>query len=190
MTAERHEPDLGMWAKPTLPGKAVTLRPYVPRAVTDTTGDPADADAVWEMVNDAEGNDLTATRTTFAREQIEQWVDTRATAPDRLDLVVVEKATGDFAGEVVLNEYDVDRRSANFRIALRGPRWYGRGLGTEAAQVLLTHAFTDLQLNQVTLDVLERNTRARASYATLGFTETDRYEEDGESWITMALARR
>ena len=43
------------WAKPTLTGSLVTLRPI----------SAADADAMWEMVNDPEGNALTGTTATF-----------------------------------------------------------------------------------------------------------------------------
>ena len=45
------EPVTGRWRKPTITGERVTLRPV--------TAD--DADGLWEMVHDPEGNDLTAT---------------------------------------------------------------------------------------------------------------------------------
>ena len=38
-----------------------------------------------------------------------------AAAPDRLDLTIVERATGEIAGEAVLNEFDAGAGSANFR---------------------------------------------------------------------------
>ena len=55
-------PELGVWAKPTLVGSLVTLRPYA----------PADGDGAWEMVQDPEGQDLTGTTATFTREQIQE----------------------------------------------------------------------------------------------------------------------
>ena len=171
--------DLGVWAKPTLVGELVTLRPY----------EPADADAAWEMVNDPEGNDLTGTTATFTREQIEEWVASRPAAPGRLDLAIVENATGEFAGEAVINEYSDKTNTANFRIALRGPAWYGRRLGGEATALIARHAFDVVGLDALTLEVRADNERAIRAYARAGFVETGRFDEDGHSWIEMELRR-
>lgn len=168
---------LGRWAKPTLVGEHVTLRPM--------TAD--DADMVWEMVHDPEGNDLTATEADFTRDQIDQWCATRATATDRLDLVVVERATGIAAGEVVLNEYDPATETCNFRTALRGSAWYGRGLGGEATRLIVQHGLTTIGLREITLSVLGRNPRARAAYERAGFVVTGEWREDGEDWVGMAM---
>lgn len=174
--------ELGVWVKPVLSGTLVRLRPYC----------DSDADAVWEMVHDAEGNDLTATTADFTRPQIDAWVASRASAPGRLDLVIEEVATGEFAGEVVLNDVvgPADSPvSANFRIALRGPAWYGRGLGSEATGLITSYAFEAIGLERLTLEVLARNTRAQRAYAKAGFVETERYDEDGEVWVRMELTR-
>ncbi|WP_062072419.1 GNAT family N-acetyltransferase [Demequina sediminicola] len=180
---------LGVWAKPTLAGSVVTLRPYGADGAQART----DADWVWEMLHDPEGQDLTATTATFTREQIDAWVASRASAPERLDLVIVENATGEPAGEVVLNEpvrSDAGApAAANYRIALRGPAWYGRGLGTHAGALVVAHALGPMGLERLTLDVLARNPRAMRSYARLGFVETGRYAEDGEEWVTMEVSR-
>ena len=52
--------------KPTLQGEMIVLRPI--RA--------SDADALWESVNDAEGNRLTGTTQVFTRQQIDDWCAT------------------------------------------------------------------------------------------------------------------
>lgn len=171
--------ELGVWAKPVIAGSLVTLRPY----------SADDAGAVWEMVHDPEGNDLTGTTATFTREQIREWVATRPTAADRLDLAIVENATGLYAGEVVLNEFDADRRSANFRIALRGPDWYGRGLGGEATALTVRHAFETIGLDGVVLDVRADNARAIRAYERAGFVETGRTDDERHTWVAMELTR-
>ena len=167
------------WAKPTLPGALVTLRPMV----------AGDADAMWEAVNDPEGNDLTQTTTTFAYEDIVRWCGTRAEQDERLDLAIVENATGEVAGEAVLNEYDAARESANFRIALRGAAWYGRGLGTEATTLIVRHGLDTVGLARITLTVLARNPRAVRAYEKAGFEVIGTEEEDGENWVVMAVSR-
>lgn len=170
-------PGTGRWRKPTIDGDRVLLRPII----------AADAAGMWEAVNDPEGNDLTATTATFTREQIEQWCASRASQDDRLDLAVVEKATGEYAGEVVLNEYDPDAGTANFRISLRGPAVYGRGLGGEATRLVVDHGLRTIGLRRITLGVLARNPRARRAYEKAGFRETGRHVDDGEEWVDMAV---
>src|SRR3990170_4852673 len=142
------------WRNRTLVGERVTLRPIV----------AVDAEAMWEQVNDAEGNDLTATTATFTRDQIAAWCASREAQDERLDLAIVESTTGAWAGEAVLNEFDEEANSANFRISLRGPGWYGRGLGTEATRLLLDHGLRTVGLDRITLAVLARNPRAQRAY--------------------------
>ena len=172
-------PVSGRWRKPTIVGERVTLRPI-------TAGD---ADGMWETVHDPEGNDLTATAATFTRAQVDEWCATRAGQDDRLDLAVVDAATGEYAGEVVLNEHDPDADSANFRIALRGPAYYGRGLGSEATRLVVDHALRTIGLQRITLGVLARNPRARRAYEKAGFRRVRDYVEDGEDWVEMEVRR-
>lgn len=167
----------GRWHKPTLTGELVTLRPV----------SIDDIDAMWEMVNDPEGNDLTDTTATFTYEQVREWCSTRSDQDERLDLAIVENATGECAGEAVLNEYDAERQSANFRIALRGPAWYGRGLGTEATRLIVDHGLATVGLRSITLGVLARNPRAQRAYEKAGFRRTGETIEDGNSWVQMEI---
>ncbi len=160
-------------------GERVTLRQL----------DECDADAVWEMVQDAEGNDLTATTETFTREQIDEWCRSRPDQEERPDLAIVGNDTGDFVGEVVLNEFDPETDACSFRISLRGPEWYGRGFGTEATRLIVAHGLDAIGLSSISLEVLARNPRARAVYDKLGFATVREFDEDGESWIAMRIGR-
>jgi RimJ/RimL family protein N-acetyltransferase len=146
-----------------------------------------DADAMWEMVNVPEGNDLSATSATFTYLQIQEWCAGRSDADERLDLAIVENDTGEYAGEAVLNEYDADGETANFRIALRGPAWYGRGLGTEATRLIVAHGLHTIGLRSITLSVLARNPRAVRTYEKAGFHRSGEAIEDGEAWVHMAI---
>ncbi len=168
------------WAKPTLVGELVTLRPFLAE----------DVDGAWEMLHDPLSNDLTATKASFTRAQIDTWYATRNDEDDRLDLAIEENATGEFVGEAVLNEYDAAHESANFRVVLRGPDWFGRGLGGEATRLIVRHGLDTIGLREITLGVLARNPRARSAYERAGFIATKEYEEDGEVWIEMRIASR
>ncbi|WP_211589087.1 GNAT family N-acetyltransferase [Allorhizocola rhizosphaerae] len=97
-------------------------------------------------------------------EKLRRWYSTRAEHHDRLDLAIVERATGEYVGEAVLNNLDPDNRCCSFRISLIGPRAYRRGLGTKATRLILDHAFTTVGLNRVELEVFDFNPRARHVY--------------------------
>jgi RimJ/RimL family protein N-acetyltransferase len=167
------------WAKPTLVGTLVTLRPYR----------DDDFEAFWEMVNDAEGRLLTDTTVNFDHEQTRSWITAIQTAQERFDLAIIENATGEYAGEVVLNEYDREAKTLNFRISLRGPAWFGRGLGTEATRLMCDFGFEATDARQIELEVLAVNPRARASYVKAGFVTTRTYVDHDRQWVEMKLTR-
>jgi RimJ/RimL family protein N-acetyltransferase len=173
--------------KPTLTGELVLLRPVEV------------ADAAAMLATDPETIRLTGTRAYaefFTLESLENWYATRAEHDDRLDLSIIERATGEWAGEVVLNELDVPNESCAFRIALQGPRFYGRGLGSEATRLVADYAFSVAGVHRVSLEVFAFNPRARHVYEQAGFvhegTKRDALRWDGE-WIDchcMALLNR
>lgn len=151
--------DIGT-TSPTLVGDRVRLRPF----------HDDDLDALWAMVNDAEGNRLTGTHASFTREAVERWYRGRGGQDDRVDLAIARLADDTCVGEVVLNDIDRDNRSCGFRIALVGPHVYGQGFGSEATRLMLRHAFEDLDLHRVELEVYAFNDRAIHVYSEAGFT--------------------
>lgn len=171
--------------KPVLRGEMVVLRPV----------HGGDADGVWDLVNDAEGNRLTGTTRTFTRVEVDEWCASVADRPGRIDWAITH-ATDEYLGEIVLNEIDEHHRRANLRLAMR-PGQRGRGFGGEAISLVLAHAFGEvpdgLGLHRVSLDVLSINPRARMLYESRGFVEEGRLREahrDGDFWcdaIVMAL---
>ncbi|MET8905231.1 GNAT family N-acetyltransferase [Streptomyces sp. NPDC048232] len=146
-------------AKPVLTGERTVLRPF-------TAGD---ADVMWEIVNDPEVVRFTfEPGTEITRERLRSWYGVRTADPDRLDLAVTDRATGELVGEVVLYDWDPAARSCTFR-TLIGARGRGRGLGSEATRLIVGHAFERVGLHRVQLEVYAHNPRARRVYEKAGF---------------------
>ncbi|MFF2775099.1 GNAT family N-acetyltransferase [Streptomyces sp. NPDC058052] len=145
-------------SKPTLTGDLVALRP-----VTED-----DVPALLPLFEDAEVARLTGSHTHFDEPALRRWYGSRGATDDRLDLAVVERATGRVIGEAVLNEWDPGNESCAFRIAFV-PDAVGRGLGTEATRLIVGHAFGALGLHRVWLEVYAFNPRARRAYEKAGF---------------------
>jgi RimJ/RimL family protein N-acetyltransferase len=199
--------------KPTLTGSLVLLRPFV----------LADVDAVRAILADPEVRKLTGsvhapdthppdthrphTQVTHAPddrtlddapeddERLHEWYSTRATVDERLDLAVIDRVSGELVGEVVLNEWEPDNASCNFR-TLIGPAGRDRGLGTEATRLILAYGFEVLGLHRISLDVFSFNPRARRVYEKVGFVvegvarEAFRWEEQWIDEIWMSILDR
>ncbi|MDO9414819.1 GNAT family N-acetyltransferase [Pararhizobium sp.] len=80
-------------------------------------------------------------------------------------------------GEARLDKLDHTDRRATFAIGIYDPARLGKGLGTEAAQLVLHYAFSTLKLHRVSLRVLAYNSRAIASYKKCGFVIEGRQRE-------------
>ena len=147
--------------KPTIRGDRIVLRPLA----------ASDATSMWADVHDEEITHFTGTRAEFTRRQIEAWCATRHDQADRIDLAVADADTGSWLGEVVVNDWDPDNRSCNFRIALSG-NGRDRGIGTEATRLVVEHVFDtidDPPVHRLSLEVFDFNPRGLAVYEKCGF---------------------
>ena len=173
--------------KPSLHGASVLLRPVV----------AGDADDMWADLQDPEGLKMTGTHARFTRDEIRGWCASRAECSDRLDLAIVDAATGTWAGEIVLHEWDPHNRSCGFRIAVAAEA-RGRGVGTEATRLLVDFAFTEIDhppVHRIGLEVYAFNHRAIGVYERVGFRREgvlrDALHWDGEfhDAIVMSMLR-
>jgi RimJ/RimL family protein N-acetyltransferase len=187
--ADQPAPDFSV--KPTLTGERVTLRPF-------TTGDEPELLAALrdpEMLRLTGSTHSEDDTTQFGGpgdqgdEQFRRWYRSRNAQLDRLDLAVVDRATGRCAGEVVLNDWDAANRSCSFRTML-GPGGRDRGLGSEALRLIVGYGFEQLGLHRISLEVYAFNPRARHVYEKAGFVaegvlrEALRY---GDEWVDATV---
>jgi RimJ/RimL family protein N-acetyltransferase len=168
--------EIDMRTKPTIAGERVVLRPV---SEDDVAG-------LLDLVADPEGSRLTGTRDLDLDEAgARRWYASRAEHDDRIDLAVVERASGEYAGEAVLLDLDRANRSCGFRIGLRAG-FQDRGLGSEATRLVVDYALDVLGLHRVELEVFAFNPRARRVYEKVGFvhegTRRDALRWDDE-WV-------
>ncbi|MHA7181586.1 GNAT family N-acetyltransferase [Arthrobacter sp. MDB2-24] len=151
---------------------------------------PEHFDGVWSNVNDPESQRLTGTHAQFTRDQIRAWLEKVPESEDRADWAVVRRNTGQYLGEVVLNDLDEANASMGYRIALSGDGATGNGYGTEAGRVVIAHAFDLIGLHRVGLEVYAFNQRAIQSYRKIGFVEEgtmrDALHWNGE-WVDAVM---
>jgi RimJ/RimL family protein N-acetyltransferase len=167
--------------KPVLTGDLVILRPFV----------DADVAVFLEAIADPEVARLTGSSPDDApdEERTRAWYGSRNAQDDRLDLAVVDRATGECVGEVVLNEWDPDNRSCNFR-TLFVAAGRDRGLGTEAIRLIVGYGFEKLGLHRISLEVYAHNPRARHVYEKVGFVAEGVLRQalrDGDDWIDATV---
>ncbi|MFD1019827.1 GNAT family N-acetyltransferase [Thalassobacillus hwangdonensis] len=170
--------------KPVVEGEKVILRPF----------EEKDIPYIMECLEDPEVLKLTGSTSELDKEATLKWYRTRNDQTDRLDLAIVDKAQNHLVGEAVVNLYDEEANSMNFRILI-GPKGRDRGLGTEATRLIVDYIFDNTDLDQLTLSVYAFNPRARKVYEKIGFVfesidENDlEYEGEGIDSINMVLKR-
>ncbi len=98
-------------------------------------------------------------------------------------------------GSIGLDGIQWENASAWAGIGIGDREYWDKGYGTDAMQVLLHYAFTELGLYRVSLDVFEYNPRAIRSYEKAGFVVEGRCRQflhrEGRRWdlIYMAILR-
>lgn len=171
----------GFAHKPTLVGELVELRPFTGADIASMGPILADPE-VLRLTGSVHSSAEAASGSPVLDERSLRWYETRAEAPDRLDLAIIDGASGACVGEVVLNDWEPENRSCNFRILI-GPAGRNRGLGTEATRLLLDYAFGHTDLLRIGLEVYAFNPRAQHVYEQCGFrlegTRRDALRFDG-----------
>lgn len=153
----------------------------------------ADAEAYYQALFnpiDPEVARLTGSAAHYPREVVIPFF-LRCTADEtRHDFLILDPE-GRIIGESVINEYDPDANSANYRIAITGENNRNHRLGTWALQCACFFAFETLRLDSLTLGVLECNPRAQHVYQKCGFEFFGREEDEllmeltHQKWLTL-----
>jgi RimJ/RimL family protein N-acetyltransferase len=171
------------WLPEQIVGKRVVLRRHA----------PANLAAFLRWYADPEIARLTRYQAGPMRpDEIERFFAARVLGPDTLALAIHVLETDRLVGTCAFSQLDGDNGSALYHITLGEHDAWGRGLGTEATDLMLEHAFDHLGLHRVSLTVFGFNERAVASYRKSGFvhegTLRQAVSRDGRYWDEIQMA--
>jgi RimJ/RimL family protein N-acetyltransferase len=171
------------WFPEVLTGSRVVLRRHVPGNIA----------AFQRWYADPEIARLARYQATPMRpEEIERFFAARVLGTDALAMAVHDKATDRLVGTCAFSQLDAENGSALYHITIGEADAWGRGLGTEATQLMVDHAFGTLGLHRIALYVFEFNVRAIRAYQRCGFVIEGRSREsiwrDGRWWDELAMS--
>lgn len=104
-------------------------------------------------------------------EELKEEFRTQSGTRTDLQLAVMENQTDAYIGVAGLHSISWVSRHAEFRVLLGEKDAWGKGYGTEVAQLLVAYGIKVLNLNKIWLGVTASNTRAVESYRKTGFVE-------------------
>jgi RimJ/RimL family protein N-acetyltransferase len=167
---------------PFLIGSTIYLRPL----------EREDAGLLVPWINDPEVTRTLRIYRPMNLQAEEEFVARSAQSEHELVLGIAIQATDKLIGATGLHQIDFKNRHAGFGISIGEKAEWGKGYGTEAARVIVGHAFDTLNLNRVWLHVFEYNLRGIRAYERVGFRREgllrqDRFHE-GRYWDTIVMA--
>ena len=109
----------------------------------------------------------------YSLEAERQWVENTA-KKDGYFMSIVTLDNDEVIGNISFNEIDLIHRFAVLGIMIGENENRSKGYGTEAIGLLLDFGFNYLNLNSVSLSLLECNERAKRCYEKVGFKECGR----------------
>jgi len=94
-------------------------------------------------------------------------------------------------GFIELYVYNLLGRDAFVGLGIGERQFWGKGYGTDLMKLILRYAFTEVNLNRITLGVFEYNPRAIRSYEKAGFRHEGRMRKvlnkEGKRWDMLFM---
>ena len=146
---------------------------------------PEDAEAICKWFNDGEITAYLARGAhpmtlSFECEHLEKLYND----PAHLVFGLWHRKDKKLIGTIGLHQINHINQHASFGICIGEKDYWSQGIGTEALEVMLKHAFGRLNMRSVRLSVFGNNPRGKKCYEKCGFIEIGRYPKhilkDGE----------
>ena len=110
-------------------------------------------------------------REPFTKEGHLNWIHTQIEPGHVVQFMIYEASAGRAVGSVYLRDIDREKGVAEYGVFIGEEDALGKGYGTQAAKLVLTYAYEELNLKSVFLRVFADNMRARRSYEKAGFRQ-------------------
>ena len=110
-------------------------------------------------------------------ENKKEYYESTIKSRNNLVLAICDKETDMHVGNIALENIDTLNRSAELAIIIGDKEYWGKGVGKEAARLLVTHGFKELNLHRIYCGTLEDNIGMQKVAEALGFTEEGRSRE-------------
>lgn len=173
-----------VWNPPLIEGSRVVLRHHR----------SSDLAAVRRWYRDPELARLTRySLRTMSDDEIDRFFHGRLMSSESVAYAIDVRETGRLIGLTTFSNLDPENSSVMFHISIGEADEWGRGYGTEAAELMLWLAFERIGLHRVALSVFGFNERAIRSYENAGFQIEGRDRQaivrDGQRWdeLTMGI---
>lgn len=142
-------------------GKQIYLRPIT---IEDT-------DNVLRWRNDQKIVENFIYRKPISKEEHLNWLHNKVEAGQVIQFIICDLSTDKPLGSIYLQNFNEESRQAEEGIFLGEEEAYGRGIGTEAAKLMLEYAFKTLKLHKLTARVLSYNQGSRRMHEKAGYQQ-------------------
>lgn len=106
---------------------------------------------------------------TFTNEMHNNWMDTKVANGEVVQFIIRLKENDKAIGSVYFRDIDYEKKEAEYGIFIGEDNERGKGFGSEAAELALQYAFSNLKLKSIFLRVFADNESAIKSYESAGF---------------------
>jgi [ribosomal protein S5]-alanine N-acetyltransferase len=102
---------------------------------------------------------------------MQNYFDNEVSSRDNLILAICDKESDKHVGNVSIMGIDSFNQSGEFAIILGDRNFWGKGIGQEAARLIIDHAFKQLNLKRIYCGTLDTNKGMQKLADKLGFTK-------------------
>jgi len=167
----------------TIDGDQIILRELT---VADASADYAS----W--LNDPEVNKYLETRQVTV-DELKSYITERQGSSDTLFLGMFWKENDLHIGNIKLEPIDFEKGEAMMGILIGNKEYWGKGVATEATNLICDYAFDQMGLKEVNLGVIDQNKAAIHVYEKCGFSinriEKDAVDHDGELFDRIVMKK-
>ena len=114
----------------------------------------------------------------FTREGHLYWLHEVVEKGRACQMIICDKADNTPLGSVYIRDIDHTHHKGEYGIFIGDEEARGRGIGTEAAKLMIQYGFEELGLHRIYLRVLSGNKKAIRSYENAGFEQEGYLKDD------------